>query len=109
MVLLRGDGSSSQQVLTLDKLLSRWGASPHSYRGSRSRGGRDESATIQVEGRGKGMAVVQLKTTYWTTSLRRIQEISSSRLGRVGFDLDPRVELGGKNNTTEVKILSCQR
>jgi len=52
---------------------------------------------------------VQLKTTYWTTSLRRIQEISSSRSGRVGFDLDPRVELGGKNNTTEVKILSCQR
>ena len=102
VISVRGEGSSRQQVLTLDKLLSRWGASARFSSDVAS-----SKPSIQVEGRGHGMAVVQLRTSYYTTSVRRLRQDDSRR--RVGFDLEPRVELAGKNNTTEFKILSCQR
>ena len=103
VISVRGEGSSRQQVLTLDKLLSRWGASARFSSDVAS----SSKPSIQVEGRGHGMAVVQLRTSYYTTSVRRLRQANSKR--RVGFDLEPRVELGGKNNTTEFKILPCQR
>ena len=74
VVVVKGDGSSRQQVLTLDKLLSRWGAPAGRGFLPKGSGGRPRTPApaIQVEGRGRGMAVVQLRTSYYTTSLRRL-------------------------------------
>jgi len=88
LVVIKGDGSSRQHKLNLDKL------SMLNAKGN----------AVQIEGRGSGMAVAQLKTTYYTTSNRLVKKKNS-----IGFDLEPRMEMGGLNNTTEFKVLSCQR
>ena len=88
VVVVHGDGRSRQQVLNLDTL-----SMIHV-----------PDNEIQVEGRGMGMAVVQLKTSFYTTGTTHLKQKEEK-----SFNLEPRMEAGGRNSTTEFKVLSCQR
>ena len=76
---------------------------------------------ITVEGRGRGIAVVQMKSTFYTTSndilqghthRKRHGDNVVSSVSLEAFNLEPKIEIrGGHNGTpaTQLFVVSCQK
>lgn len=69
----------------------------------------DDGSIVRVEGRGRGLAVVTMKTTTYTTDPKGSKSTVMVAGGDEGhsFSLEPRLEVAG--NSSMVKFLSCQR
>ena len=82
---------------------------------------RKSGPVITVEGRGRGVAVVQMKNTYYTTDNDILQSIINdmglaspvkSHASLEAFNLEPKVELRATPEgipPTRFWVLSCQR
>ena len=110
---------------TLFDLHCRWSSEAPSNIRSKSGTSQDNKKSgpvITVEGRGRGIAVVQMKTTFHTTDNNILQSfidgkgpgngVDSRASLEPAFNLEPRVELRGAHNgtpATQLWVLSCQK
>ena len=66
----------------------------------------DPTRNIGVEAKGRGLALVQLTSKFYTTS----QSLISTENRVKAFNLEPRIEFKtSHNNVMELLVLSCQR
>ena len=99
----------------------RWSSKPTYTTTGSSQQVQKSGPTIRVEGRGRGVAVVQMKNTFYTTDNDILQNVIhdkdltsnvKSQASLEAFNLEPEVELRTAYKgvpTTRFWVLSCQK